>query len=179
MRSTIISIALITLAWFAGCSGKSSDKAINTVKNPEPTVQTTATVAENNSEENNNSVGEVVVLTKQSFIEKVYDYEANPSKWTFKGDKPCVIDFYADWCRPCKMIAPIMTDLAKLYEGKVDIYKINTDKERELAQYFGIRSIPAILFCPVGADPQMMTGAYPKEQYVETINSFLLNTSSK
>lgn len=178
MRSTIISITIVTLAWFAGCSGKSSDSSKNIIPAPEQAVQTT-TVAEDNSAENNNSTGEVVVLTKQSFIDKVYDYETNPSKWTFKGDKPCVIDFYADWCRPCKMIAPIMVDLAKLYEGKVDIYKINTDKEREVAQFFGIRSIPAILFCPVGADPQMMTGAYPKEQYVETINSFLLNSSSK
>lgn len=108
-------------------------------------------------------------LTKQSFIDKVFDYENN-TEWNFKGERPCIIDFYADWCGPCKMVAPIMEDLSKTYNGKVDIYKINTEEEQELAMVFGIRSIPSVLFCPVGDKPQMAVGALPKEGYMEAID---------
>lgn len=103
-------------------------------------------------------------LTKQSFKDKVFDYENN-SEWNFKGLKPCIIDFYADWCGPCKMVSPIMEELAKEYEGKVDIYKINTEEEQELSAIFSIRSIPSILFCPVGDKPRMSVGALPKEAF--------------
>lgn len=177
MRSTILTIVLITVVWFAGCSGKNSESAKLSQADTASVLPTTD--SDNNAALNNNTgSGEVVVLNKTGFLEKVYDFEQNPNKWEFKGTKPCIIDFYADWCRPCKMVAPIMADFAQLYEGKIDIYKVNTDHERELAQFFGIRSIPSVLFVPVGAEPQMMTGAYPKEQYLEIINNFLLKTSS-
>jgi thioredoxin 1 len=107
-------------------------------------------------------------LTKQSFLDKIFDYENN-TEWKFKGDKPCIIDFYADWCGPCKMVAPIMEELSNEYEGEVDIYKIDTEAEQELAAVFGIRSIPSILFVPMDEQPQMVMGALPKHTFKEVI----------
>jgi thioredoxin len=101
-------------------------------------------------------------LTKETFLSKVFNYELN-KEWKFEGEKPCLIDFYADWCGPCKMVGPILEDLAKEYEGKLDIYKVDTEKETELASVFGIRSIPSLLFVPKGGQPQMAMGALPKE----------------
>lgn len=111
-------------------------------------------------------------LTKESFIEKVYDYEKNKD-WSFKGEKPCIIDFYADWCMPCKMVAPVLEDLSKQYAGKIDVYKVNTDEQQELASVFGIMSIPSILFVPVGEQPQMTTGALPKASFEKAIKDIL------
>lgn len=113
-------------------------------------------------------------LTVETFKEKVFDFEKNTDKWIYEGDKPCVIDFYADWCKPCKLIAPIMEDLANEYEGEVIIYKVNTEKQRELSKVFGIRSIPAVLFVPSEGQPQMSTGALPKETFKQVIDEFLL-----
>ena len=112
-------------------------------------------------------------LTKETFKEKVFDFETE-KEWKFKGTQPCIIDFYADWCSPCKMVAPIMEELSHEYAGKVDVYKVDTEAEQELAGIFGIRSIPSILFCPVGAQPQMSAGAMPKPQFVQAINDILL-----
>jgi thioredoxin len=113
-------------------------------------------------------------LTVETFKEKVFDYEKNPDQWVFEGDKPCIIDFYADWCKPCKLIAPIMEDLANEYDGQVVIYKVNTEQQRELSRIFGIRSIPAVLFVPKEGQPQMSTGALPKETFTQVIDEFLL-----
>ena len=100
----------------------------------------------------------VKVLNKESFIERVNDFEVNKDRWSFKGDKPCIIDFYADWCQPCKMLAPILEDIAKEYEGKIDVYKVNTESEQMLSSLFGIRSIPSLLFVPMNESPQMTAG---------------------
>jgi thioredoxin len=113
-------------------------------------------------------------LTYETFIEKVWDFEANPQEWIYKGDTPCVIDFYADWCRPCKMVAPIMDDLAETYKGKVKIYKIDTDKEKELASVFQVRSIPSVLFIPKEGKPTMQAGALPRESYIKIIEKELI-----
>ena len=113
-------------------------------------------------------------LTKAEFLTKVANYEANPTEWKYLGDKPCIIDFYASWCGPCKTIAPILEDLAKEYDGQIYIYKIDTEKEQELAAAFGIRSIPTILFCPVGENPQMEQGAMPKDAFKQAIEEVLL-----
>jgi len=107
-------------------------------------------------------------LDKQSFMEKIFDYENN-TEWKFQGDKPAIIDFYADWCGPCKMVEPIMEELANEYAGLVEIYKIDTDKQQELAGLFQIRSIPSVLFIPVDGKPRMAIGAMPKEGYVSAI----------
>ncbi len=113
-------------------------------------------------------------LTLETFKEKVWNFEENPEEWVYKGETPCVIDFYADWCKPCKMVAPIMDEMAQKYEGKVKIYKIDTDKERELASIFRIRSIPSVLFVPSEGKPSMKTGALPKESYIQIIDNELL-----
>ena len=116
-------------------------------------------------------------LTYDTFIEKVWDFETNPEEWIYEGDVPCVIDFYADWCKPCRMVAPIMDDLATEYEGKVKIYKVDVDKEKRLASVFQVRSIPAVLFSPVKGRPMMQAGALPKDQYVKIIEENLLSNN--
>lgn len=113
-------------------------------------------------------------LTKEEFLNKVANYEANPTEWKYLGDKPAIIDFYADWCGPCKMIAPILEELAKEYDGKIFIYKVNTEQEQELAAAFGIRSIPSLLFVPMEGSPQMAMGALPKNSFKEAIDNVLL-----
>ena len=112
-------------------------------------------------------------LTKQSFLEKVFDYEKN-TEWKFEGELPCIIDFYADWCGPCKMVAPILEELSEEYKGKINIYKVNTEQETELAAAFGIRSIPSLLFVPKNEQPQMAMGALPKETFKQVIDDVLL-----
>jgi thioredoxin len=118
--------------------------------------------------------GKVIHLTKDTFLEKVMNYEKNKDSWVYEGDKPCIVDFYADWCKPCKMIAPIMDELAEEYKGQIYIYKVDTQKERELAGVFGIRSIPSVLFIPMEGKPQMSQGALPKETFKQAIDNFLL-----
>ena len=112
------------------------------------------------------------LLTKETFLEKVFNYEKN-KEWKFEGDKPCIIDFYADWCGPCKMVAPILEELSDTYKGKVDIYKVDTEAEQELAAAFAIRSIPSMLFCPMGEAPQMAQGALPKHELERVIKDVL------
>lgn len=113
-------------------------------------------------------------LTKADFLAKVANYEANPTEWKYLGDKPCIIDFYAAWCGPCKVVAPILEDLAKEYDGQIYIYKIDTEAEQDLAGAFGIRSIPTILFCPMDGSPQMAQGAMPKDAFKKAIAEVLL-----
>ncbi len=117
-------------------------------------------------------------LTKQTFLEKVFNFEKSQD-WKFEGKLPCIIDFYADWCQPCKIVAPILEELSKEYEGKINIYKVNTEQEVELAGAFGIRSIPSMLFCPAEGQPQMAVGALPKETLVQAINDVLLKTAEE
>lgn len=131
----------------------------------------------NQTTEGENGQPAPIYLTYDSFIEKVWDFESNPQEWKYKGDIPCVVDFYADWCKPCKLVAPIMDELAVKYDGKVQIYKINVDKEKKLAAVFQVRSIPSILFAPKEGRPSMQAGALQKSQYEEIIDTQLLNKS--
>jgi thioredoxin len=114
------------------------------------------------------------LLTKETFKEKVWDFDKNPTEFVYKGDKPCLIDFYADWCGPCRRIAPYMEDFMKTYSGQIYVYKINTDQQKELAAMFQARNIPMVLFIPMKGQPQKTVGAYPKEQYQQMIESVLL-----
>ena len=113
-------------------------------------------------------------LTKDEFLKKVVDFENSPNEWNFLGDKPCIVDFYASWCGPCKMVAPILDELADEYADKINVYKIDTEKEQDLAAAFGIRSIPTILFIPKEGQPRMAQGAMPKNSFVSAINDILL-----
>jgi len=118
--------------------------------------------------------GTVVVLTKKDFLEKVYNYEKNKDRFVYEGTLPCIVDFYADWCGPCKTVEPILKELAKQYKGKVMIYKVNIDNERALASAFGIQSIPTYFFIPVKGAPQYMMGALPRDTFVKVIETVLL-----
>jgi thioredoxin len=111
-------------------------------------------------------------LTKDSFLKKVFNYEIN-KEWKFEGEKPCIIDFYADWCGPCKMVAPVLEELASDFEGKLDVYKVDTEAEQELASAFGIRSIPSFLFVPAVGQPQMAMGALPKDTFIKAFKDVL------
>lgn len=130
--------------------------------------------AKDKKDTGNKEKGEVVTLNKADFIAKVFNYEKNQNDWVYEGDKPCIIDFYADWCPPCKKIAPILKELAGDYKDDIIIYKINVDDEKELATLFGIQSIPSLLFVPAKGEPQMAQGALPKNVFVEQIDAFLL-----
>lgn len=116
------------------------------------------------------------MMTKQDFINKVFDYENN-KEWSFKGDRPAVIDFYADWCGPCKMLAPVFEELSQEYAGKVDFFKINTEQEGELSAAFGIQSIPSLLFIPGEGAPQLAAGALSKAALKEVIEKELLKSA--
>lgn len=115
-----------------------------------------------------------IQLTTQEFKEKVFDY-INEQEWNYKGALPAIIDFYADWCGPCKMVAPILEELSKEYEDKLTIYKVNTEKELELSSVFGIQSIPTFLFIPKDGDPMMQPGALPKKAFQQVIEDRLMN----
>ena len=113
-------------------------------------------------------------LTKAEFLTKVANFEANPKEWKYLGNKPCIIDFYATWCGPCKAVAPVLEELAEEYAGKIDIYKVDVDQEQELAGAFGIRSVPSILFVPMDGQPQMAMGAMSKADFKKAIEEILL-----
>lgn len=111
-------------------------------------------------------------LNGDTFKDKIFNFEKN-QEWKYEGNLPCLIDFYADWCSPCKMVAPVLEELEKQYNGKMKIYKIDTEKEKELAGIFGIRSIPSLLFVPLEGQPQMATGAMPKESFIKAFKEVL------
>lgn len=111
-------------------------------------------------------------LTTADFKAKVFDYESS-KEWSYQGDVPAIVDFYADWCGPCKMVAPILEELSEEYDGKLKIYKVDTDAEQELAAVFGIQSIPSILFIPMDEKPQMAAGALPKDSLKKVISEVM------
>ncbi len=132
-----------------------------------------------NSFAGNNETTAVVKLTKAEFLTKVMDYEKNPNEWKYLGSLPCIIDFYADWCGPCRQASPILEELAQKYKGKIVVYKINTDQERELSSIFGIRGIPAFLWVPQSGKPTMSSGVAngadaTKAMFEKMINDVLL-----
>jgi thioredoxin 1 len=118
-------------------------------------------------------INQVVHLTAQDFKEKVFDYEKG-KEWKYEGNLPAIVDFYADWCSPCKMVAPILEDLALEYSGKIMVYKVNTENEQELSSVFGIQSIPTLLFIPKEGQPQAAMGALPRQTFEKVIQDVLL-----
>ena len=118
-------------------------------------------------------------ITKAEFLKKVANYETSPNKWIYLGQRPCLIDFYTTWCGPCKRLAPVLEELALEYAGRIDIYKVDTEKEPELAAAFGINTIPTLLFCPMGEKPQIRQGALPKETLIDIFDTVLLKQKKK
>jgi thioredoxin len=116
---------------------------------------------------------QTVHLTTTDFKEKIFNYETS-KEWKYEGSLPAIVDFYADWCQPCKMVAPVLEDLAREYEGKIMVYKVNTEEEQELASVFGIQSIPTLLFIPREGQPQAAMGALPKQTFEKVIKDVLL-----
>lgn len=183
----IFGILIIALLIFgiASCNDESTASAKDQNK--------TTSVEQNQTEPENNEVltlegdhvdeanmsskgyGKVRVMNTNEFLDEIFDYNAHPDKWVYKGDKPAIIDFYATWCGPCKKVAPIMDELAEEYAGKVNFFKIDTDKESTLAgQVFRIRSIPSILYIPVNGQPLMYKGLMAKADYIRLIKENLL-----
>lgn len=117
--------------------------------------------------------GEVIVMNKEMFLKQVFNYEKS-TEWKYEGKKPAIIDLYADWCAPCRKVAPIMKELAEKYKDEIVIYKVNVDKEKELAALFNATSIPLFVFIPMEGTPQLFRGAADKATYQKTIDSFLL-----
>ncbi len=124
--------------------------------------------------ENTTESGKPIHITYDEFLVKVWNFEESPQNWVFKGDKPVIIDFYADWCKPCKIISPYLDKIAKDYEGKLIVYKINVDNERKLASVFQVQSIPSVLFVPLKGQPSMQTGAMAEEAYRKAVTDQLL-----
>lgn len=126
------------------------------------------------TEANATTKGGSIKLTEAEFATKVMDFRNNPTEWKYLGDKPAIVDFYADWCAPCKVISPILEELAQEYDGQIYVYKVDTDESEDLARSFGLTSIPAILFIPQTGTPQMSFGVQPKEDLKDVVEKFLL-----
>lgn len=132
-----------------------------------------ANAAPDNTTTSQNKTAKVTPLTQAEFLKKIDDYKTDPATWKYLGNRPAIIDFYADWCGPCRIVAPILEKLAEEYAGKIDFYKVNTDTEQELAAAFGIQSIPSILFIPMEGQPQMLQGTLPESSLKEAIEKIL------
>ena len=173
MKISHIAAVFFSVLIMASCSGNKENK----------NSDSDSTKNENNSETNETGSafstegnGKVVYLNTQNFTDHIFDFR-NEKEWKLKSSTPCVIDFYADWCKPCKMVAPIMEELASEYKGKIQFYKVNTDMEQELANEFGIESIPSIMMCPIEGKPVMSVGSLPKSEYVRMIQEVILNAN--
>ena len=167
MKTTILFLSTLVLYTFIGC--KSSIGQGDSKENNNMMIRTSE----------DNLTGIPAKPTKADFLEKIMDYETNPEVWKYKGELPAIIDFYADWCGPCKTTSPILEEIAKEYSGKILVYKIDTDKEKELASVFGIRSIPSFLYIPKEGKPTMTSGIArtkeeTKQMFIDMIKDILL-----
>lgn len=172
MKRTVVLMVAVMAFGLTACTQNNKPSNNNKAQaNAEISIKGDET---NGQEEGNEQSMSVKEMNAEMFKHNIMDYKKNPNKWQFKGDKPAIIDFYATWCGPCKATAPILEEIAGDYAGQIDVYKVDVDKQRELASLFGIRSIPSILFIPKTGEPSMQTGAMNKAQFEEVIKSVLL-----
>lgn len=161
-----LSLAFIAAALVLGCNSQTTQEQTTTVR-----------------KDVTSEVVRPTMLTKQMFLDQIMDYESNPNEWIYKGDMPSLIDFYADWCRPCRITSPILEELAHEYAGKIKVYKIDVQAEQELAAVFGIQSIPSFLFIPKDDTPVLSSGIAQtpeatKEMFRKQIDEILLNKTN-
>ncbi|MBN2348567.1 MAG: thiol reductase thioredoxin [Bacteroidales bacterium] len=175
MKKFLFSVAILASVMAISCNSQTSknEKSAPKIEKQSETKSTDQKIVNTKP----------VRLTKQDFLAKVMDYESNPSEWNFRGELPCVIDFYADWCAPCRMTSPILEELAAEYAGKINVYKIDVQKEQELAAVFGIQGIPAFLYCPVEGNPSMSSGIArskeeTKQMFIDQIENVLLKNNT-
>jgi len=165
MKRFVFLLSLLVIFSLNACSGTPSGNPVNAASKK-------AVIDES-------SLGKVVHLDQAIFREVVWDYKKNASAWVFEGDIPVIVDFYADWCRPCRALSPTMDELAMEYKGKIRIFKVNTDENKELSGLLGISSIPALLFVPKSGKPNFSLGALPKDKLKTMIDETLLNLKKK
>ncbi|NLO71654.1 MAG: thioredoxin [Porphyromonadaceae bacterium] len=169
-KITILFVAILTLtAMSCNNTSKSENKEAKVESSEVSELQ-----KNNEATDSLKVVNEPIHLTTAEFKKIVMNYEDNPSKWVYLGDKPAIVDFWATWCPPCKVIAPILDDLAKEYAGQIYIYKVDVDKEPQLARAFGIQSIPTLFFVPMTGDPTAEVGAISKDTFKDKIDNFML-----
>ena len=169
----LILLSSVLFFLFLGCSNKKNETNQTATDQNIVANQSQPKVVVNSQPPSDTSKkGEVIMLTTEMFKKKIFDYTTS-TDWNYLGDKPAIVDFYADWCRPCKMIEPYLDDLAKKYAGKIYVYRVNVDENQEVAQVFGIRSIPSVLFIPMEGKPQMAVGANTKDFYENAVHEVL------
>ncbi|MDY2828292.1 MAG: thioredoxin [Sodaliphilus sp.] len=165
-------LLLIVAIVFIGLSACSQNKDKTRTKATKAKTEKTTTAA------TDTATGKVIFLTTAEFKKKVIDFEKHPNEWVFEGKKPAIIDFFATWCGPCRRMSPTVDKIAKDYAGKIDVYKIDIDKEKQLAMVFGIQSVPTILFVPVTGKPTMQEGALDEASFRQAIREVLFPTCS-
>jgi len=174
MRKLVFILAIAVFVLESCGSSQAKNNGKESSDSPAVPVESVAT--------NYGAEGGSVKLTKETFLKKVWDFQNSPQEWKYKGDKPAIIDFYADWCGPCKIASPILEEISKEYAGKINVYKIDTQTERELASVFGIQGIPAFLYIPKNGKPTMMSGIartkeQTKEMFKTNIDKYLLTSN--
>lgn len=158
MRKTLV--AILSVLMLASCGNSNKDKQ------KKEQAQEVTVIEENTL---------VKTLDYKTFVKKVWDIETSPNNFMYKGKLPCIIDFYADWCGPCKRVAPIMESIAEEYEGRLIVYKVNVDQEQKLPLIFKVKNIPTVFFLPTDGQPLSQVGALSKEEYISIINKHLIN----
>ncbi|MBN2482327.1 MAG: thiol reductase thioredoxin [Bacteroidales bacterium] len=176
MNKLIILILSITLMTLQSCKGQKGEPALQN-----PADSSNGSVAMIQNAEGDQNVAPIHI-TKAEFLKFIMDYEKNTAEWVYEGELPCIVDFYADWCPPCKISDPILEELAGEYAGRINIYKVDVDVEQELASVFGIQSIPTFLFCPMEGNPTISSGIAqtPEETRIlfrRQIEEILFNSS--